>query len=277
MQEPTVWTAADTRALLHAPTARSDKYTRGVVGMCTGSVAYPGAAVLGVEAAWRTGVGMVRYVGPGRAADLVLARRPETVLGAGRVQAWVVGSGTDVASRTSAEAERVRGLLAGDTPVVVDAGALPDAVDATAPRVVTPHAREHDVLRGRLGLAPAGAGADAVRQTASALGAAVLRKGATTVVAAPSGWTACVSAATPWLAAAGTGDVLAGVLGALIAVDAAGGPVVDADRLARLAAAAAWLHGRAGVAASGRCGGGPITALDVAAALPGVVATVLAS
>ncbi|MDQ2670862.1 MAG: NAD(P)H-hydrate dehydratase, partial [Gemmatimonadota bacterium] len=78
---------------IRAPRVGDDKYTRGVVGMRTGSDAYPGAAVLGVEAAWRTGIGMVRYVGPDRAALLVLQRRPETVLGEGRVQAWVIGSG----------------------------------------------------------------------------------------------------------------------------------------------------------------------------------------
>ena len=79
--------------------------------MRTGSQAYPGAAVLGVEAAWRTGLGMVRYLGPERPSDLVLARRPETVTADGRVQAWVIGSGTDAAVRTAADTEALRGLL----------------------------------------------------------------------------------------------------------------------------------------------------------------------
>ncbi|MFX7029414.1 hypothetical protein ABTH93_20975, partial [Acinetobacter baumannii] len=59
--------------------------------------------MLGVEAAWRTGTGMVRYIGPSRAQDLVLQRRPETVAADGRVQAWVIGSGTDATERDAEE------------------------------------------------------------------------------------------------------------------------------------------------------------------------------
>src|SRR6185312_9288269 len=77
------------------PGPGDDKYARGVVGFVTGSAPYPGAAVLGVEAAARTGVGMIRYLGPGRATRLVLQRRPEAVTVDGRVQAWVLGSGQD--------------------------------------------------------------------------------------------------------------------------------------------------------------------------------------
>ncbi|MFT4214794.1 MAG: NAD(P)H-hydrate dehydratase, partial [Microbacterium sp.] len=113
------WTLAEAAAALRAPTAADDKYARGVVGLRTGSDLYPGAAVLGVEAAWRTGVGMVRYLGPAR--DLVLARRPETVTVPGRVQAWVIGSGT--AERAAQERAALEELLAGSVPVVVDAGA----------------------------------------------------------------------------------------------------------------------------------------------------------
>jgi NAD(P)H-hydrate repair Nnr-like enzyme with NAD(P)H-hydrate dehydratase domain len=92
------WSRADTIPLLRVPTADDDKYSRGVVALRTGSDAYPGAAVLGVEAAWRAGAGFVRFVGERRAADAVIARRPETVTGseAGstRVGAWVIGSCT---------------------------------------------------------------------------------------------------------------------------------------------------------------------------------------
>ncbi|MBQ9918603.1 MAG: hypothetical protein IJO71_15580, partial [Microbacterium sp.] len=93
------WTGHDAARTLRRPTDADDKYSRGVVGLRTGSTRYPGAAVLGVEAAWRTGTGMVRYLGPARAQDLVLQRRPETVTADGRVQAWVIGSGTDAAER----------------------------------------------------------------------------------------------------------------------------------------------------------------------------------
>src|SRR6476646_3403586 len=97
------WTLEDAGRVLRRPTATDDKYSRGVVGIRTGSDRYPGAAVLGVEAAWRAGIGMVRYLGPERAAQLVLARRPETVTADGRVQAWVVGSGMDAVTRPPAE------------------------------------------------------------------------------------------------------------------------------------------------------------------------------
>lgn len=271
------WTAQDVAALLRAPTADDDKYSRGVVGLRTGSVPYPGAAALGVEAAWRTGVGMVRYVGPAR--DLVLARRPETVTVEGRVQAWVVGSGTDASSRDDDETAAVRGILSGDAPVVVDAGALDLVPDATAPLLVTPHGREHARLRKLLGFPASGSdrAADAV-ETAREIGGVVLLKGARTLVANPAGDVEVVDVDVPWLATAGTGDVLAGVLGALVAGAAAAGRVTDASSLAPAAASAAWLHAHAARLAARRFGaaGGPITALDVAEHLPLAVGEVLA-
>lgn len=264
------WTGADVAAVLRRPTASDDKYSRGVVGIRTGSDAYPGAAVLGVEAAWRTGVGMVRYVGPRRAEDLVLARRPETVTAAGRVQAWVIGSGTDPDARTEAETAELCELLQGPVPVVVDAGALSLAIAASAPLVVTPHGREHARLRSLLGLDPDDA--DAVGETADALGGVVVRKGARTLVAAPGGGLIAVDAPTSWLATAGTGDVLAGIIGALVAtVDAS-----DADALRSAAVSGVWIHGDAARRASIARDGGPITALDVAEHVPAVVGSLLA-
>lgn len=283
MAEPVTWTAADVARCLQVPTAADDKYSRGVVGVHTGSDAYPGAAVLGVEAAWRTGVGMVRYLGPARAADRVLAHRPETVTAAGRVQAWLIGSGTDAATRAPEVTDALREVLAGSLPVVVDAGALDLAVGAVAPVVVTPHAREHAALRTALRLGdPVGGRVAAAHETAAALGGTVLLKGAETIVTTPSGWTARVDAGTPWLATAGTGDVLGGVLGVLVAAaqahaETAGG-TLGVEDLGPLAATAAWLHGRAGVIAARRAGrgrSGPVVALDVAAALPEAVATAL--
>ncbi|GAA3767805.1 hypothetical protein GCM10022240_20280 [Microbacterium kribbense] len=280
----TRWAAADAARCLRRPTAADDKYSRGVVGLRTGSDAYPGAAVLGVQAAWRTGVGMVRYLGPAGATALVLARRPETVTADGRVQAWVIGSGTDAAARTAGEAAVLAGILAGDMPVVADAGALDLVIGAAAPLVVTPHAGEHARLRALLGLGPAADRAASARSTAAALGAAVLLKGAETVIATPAGWSAVVDAGPPWLATAGTGDVLAGVLGALVAGRWAQRPGTVED-LGPVAATAAWLHGRAAVLAAAQAGhgqaggaqiGGPITALDVADALPRAVAAILA-
>ncbi|MCC4909608.1 ADP/ATP-dependent (S)-NAD(P)H-hydrate dehydratase [Microbacterium sp. cx-59] len=282
----TEWNAACTRRSLREPTAADDKYSRGVVGMRTGSEAYPGAALLGVEAAWRTGTGMVRYIGPPRPTAFVLSRRPETVTSSGRVQAWVIGSGTDAASRSALETSALVRILSGTVPVVVDAGALDLAADATAPVIVTPHAREFDRLRAVLGLpalrpdADDAERTDAARDTATALGGVVLLKGSATLVADPGGDVRIVRAGTPWLATAGTGDVLGGVLGAVIAGGVARDESGDPGRwLADAVASASWLHGRAGNAAAERLGGsgGPITALDVAEALPGVVGALLAS
>jgi hydroxyethylthiazole kinase-like uncharacterized protein yjeF len=275
------WSGADAARVLRRPTADDDKYSRGVVGLRTGSTRYPGAAVLGVEAAWRTGTGMVRYLGPERARDLVLQRRPETVTADGRVQAWVIGSGTDATERDASETAALRGILGGDVPVVVDAGALDLVPGATAPVIVTPHARELTRLRAALGLSETDARDDdererVARETADAFGGVVLSKGAVTIVAAPGGWSRRVSAGTPWLATAGTGDVLGGVLGAVAAGSVAAGRA-GLQELAACAATAAWVHGRAGVAASltRGSGGGPVTALDVAEALPDVVAALL--
>src|SRR5690606_30540287 len=117
-----------------------DKYSRGVLGVVTGSSAYPGAAVLGVEAASRTGIGMIRYLGD--ATEPVLARRPEVVSAPGRVQAWLIGSGTD-SQDLGLLAALFSDALASAEPVVADAGALESV--ALAPRrgvIATPHFRE---------------------------------------------------------------------------------------------------------------------------------------
>ncbi|WP_447942625.1 ADP-dependent NAD(P)H-hydrate dehydratase [Microbacterium aurum] len=299
------WSAADAAAVLRRPTAHDDKYSRGVVGLRTGSDAYPGAAVLGVEAAWRTGVGMVRYLGPERPRALVLHRRPETVTADGRVQAWVIGSGTDAADRTPDETAALRGVLQADVPVVVDAGALDligalsrvdraadaetAAADARPPRVLTPHDREHAALRKRLGLGEQPDRVAAAAETAAATGAVVLLKGATTIVAAPDGGIRTVTTDVPWLATAGTGDVLAGILGALLAGATAAPSGSDGDGSGdgggdggagatpeACAATAAWLHGRAAAAASEAHRGGPVVALEVAEAAASVVGGMLA-
>ena len=287
------WTAEHAAGVLRMPTASDDKYSRGVLGVRTGSERYPGAAVLGVEAAHRTGLGMVRYLGPERPTALVLARRPETVTADGRVQAWLIGSGTDASERRAAETRALRDLLAGEVPVVVDAGALDLVADAPggapwrAPVVVTPHDRELARLRDAAGLAAVDLtepGVDrtaAAVDTARALGVTVLLKGARTVVATPAGVARTVTSPTPWLATAGTGDVLGGILGALVA-GAAGAAeageeasVLDVEALGALAATAALVHGRAAAAASAARAGGPITALDVAEAVASVIGALL--
>ncbi|MBT2503698.1 ADP/ATP-dependent (S)-NAD(P)H-hydrate dehydratase [Curtobacterium sp. ISL-83] len=258
-----------------APTGDSTKYRRGVLGIATGSDQYPGAAVLGVDAAVHTGVGMVRYVGPSRATDHVLIRRPEVVAGGGRVQAWVVGSGISASSLGELDpttADAFAHASDDGVPVVVDAGALP-LVHLGPLAVLTPHAGELaallDVPRGSIEEDPAAAALRAAAET----GSVVLLKGERTHVATPDGSVRLVaSSATPWLATAGAGDVLGGVLGALVATraaaaEASGTPLTPSD-LAHLAAAAAVVHG---VAARRASGGGPFPMTAVVEQLPGVV------
>lgn len=271
---------AEAAGALRAPRADDDKYSRGVLGIATGSDRYPGAAVLGVEAAVRTGIGMVRYLGPQRPSDLVLARRPEAVTGAGRVQAWLVGSGTSADDRSADERRVLLEQLQSGVPVVLDAGALDLVDEVSGPVVVTPHSRELAGMLSRAGVDVDSAAilADAsgwARRAAERFGVCVLLKGSTTHVVS-GGVARAVSGSTPWLATAGSGDVLGGVLGALLAgraadAEAEGTRLGDGD-LASVAAAAAVLHAEAGRAASG---GGPIAALDIAERLPGVVARLL--
>lgn len=141
----TEWTTDDAARHIAVPGPGDDKYSRGVLGIMTGSDRYPGAAILGVEAALRTGVGMVRYLGPSHAGDLVLARRPEAVTAHGRVQAWLLGSGMDPVERDVAALEPA---LTQALPTVLDGGALDLHDRTTGPVVITPHYRELGRLVG---------------------------------------------------------------------------------------------------------------------------------
>lgn len=258
----------DAAAWIAVPGDDDDKYSRGVVGFVTGSARYPGAAVLGVEAALRVGVGMVRYLGPGRATRLVLQRRPEAVTTDGRVQAWVLGSGQDAGERDELTTLQLENALAQGHPTVLDAGALDLWTRATGPIVLTPHAGELARLLKTTRDAVLADREAAVLRAASAFGGTVLLKGAETLVTTAAGNVLRVRNATPWLATAGAGDALSGILGALLAThrDA---PNSGASDLAPLAATAAWIHGEAARRASA---GGPFTILDLCAELPTVVA-----
>lgn len=270
------WTAGDARAWIAVPGDDDDKYSRGVLGVITGSDAFPGAAVLGVQAAMRTGVGMLRYLGAPRAAEFVLHRRPEVVTTQGRVQAWLIGSGMDADGRAAAT-DRIRAVMADAAPLVLDAGALDLVDDAGGPTIITPHYRELAKLLGAHDL-PVSARdiAAAPREWAGRatrlLGVSVLLKGSTTILASPSGEPIRVALGTPWLATAGTGDVLGGILAALVATHAAA-CIQDPDAtLSALGATAATVHGLAARRAST---GGPIVALDVADAVPATIAALL--
>ncbi|MDP3208726.1 MAG: ADP/ATP-dependent (S)-NAD(P)H-hydrate dehydratase [Rhodoglobus sp.] len=263
----TAWTAHDAAQHIAVPSVDDDKYSRGVLGVVTGSAQYPGAAVLSVEAALRTGVGMVRYLGPRRSSDFVLHRRPEAVTAPGRVQAWLLGSGMDPVDRDVASMDEA---LAQGLPTVLDGGAL-DLFDRTSgPVVITPHYRE---LARVLRTDPATVAADPefwAQSAADDLGVTVLLKGHTTFVAG-DGIAISVQSAPTWLATAGAGDALAGILGSLVATHATA-VVDDPAELARLAATASLLHGLAAERASA---GGPLTVLDLCARVPDVIAELL--
>lgn len=232
--------AGDVAARWPVPGRRDDKYTQGVTGVLAGSQTYPGAAILSAGAAVSAHSGMVRYAGS--AAAEVVSHWPEVVAAptpeyAGRVQAWVVGPGLG----TDATAEQtLRFALSADVPVLVDADGLtllaqhPELLtDRAAPTVLTPHAGEFERLAGR---EPGEDRVSAARALAAELGAVVLLKGHVTVIAAPDGPVYLNPAGGSWAATAGSGDVLSGIIGALLA---AGLPPVEA------AAAGAFVHTRA--------------------------------
>ncbi|MFD6340249.1 NAD(P)H-hydrate dehydratase [Streptomyces sp. NPDC060131] len=258
----------DVARLLPVPTGESDKYRRGVVGVVAGSARYPGAAVLAVGGALRGGAGAVRYAGP--RGDAVIARYPETLVHdgppskAGRVQAWAVGPGLgDALGDGSGPEAAVADVLASDVPVLVDADGL-RLLDAetvrrrTAPTLLTPHAGEAAALLGVARAEVESGRLTAVRELAARYGATVLLKGSTTLVADPDPAVPVRvnPTGTSWLATAGSGDVLTGLSGSLLA---AGLPARDA------ASAAAYLHGLSARLASRNA---PVAADDVAANLP---------
>ncbi|GAB3256814.1 bifunctional ADP-dependent NAD(P)H-hydrate dehydratase/NAD(P)H-hydrate epimerase [Alteromonas gracilis] len=249
--------AADVARLLPRPDAVAQKYSRGVVGVAAGSRRYPGAGVLCVAGAASGLAGMVRYVG-GAGAE-VLAVHPDVVVGEGRVQAWVVGSGGDDEAD-----EALRRARRDDVPVVADATALEHLDGALPGGVLTPHAGELARLLGRTREDIEARQLASAREAAVRFDAVCLLKGRHTLIAAPDGRVRVTTSGTPWLATAGAGDVLAGLIGALLA---AGLSPFDA------ASVGSWLHGAAATRAGA---GGPLRAQDVAAGLPGEVRSLLA-
>lgn len=195
------------------PTLTSQKYSRGVVGFDTGSVDYPGAAMLGAAGALFTGTGMVRHAGADEVAAQVVQRWPSVVGAPGRVQAWVCGSGW-----AQPDGEQLAKRVVDGVPMVLDAGALEVLPGKLPPgSLLTPHAGE---LAKLLGIGREQVEQDPithVRSAAQRTRQTVLLKGATQYVAVPDGeiWVAVRGPA--WNAQAGSGDVLAGACGALLA------------------------------------------------------------
>lgn len=260
---------ADVGRLWPVPGPDDDKYSQGVVGIVAGSPRFPGAAVLATSAAVAATSGMVRYIGS--ESRRVLDHRPEVVAvdrleDAGRVQARVIGpgAGTDDAARS-----RVRAVLEMPEPVVVDADAL--TVVAADPQllrersgvtILTPHAGEFERLTGR----PPGLDrVDSVVTAARSLGVYLLLKGNITIISDPDGRVTINDAGSAWAATAGSGDVLSGVIGALVAA--------GLEPSAALACAAR-AHADAALLAATSAGppGAPIHAGSIVDALPATIA-----
>jgi hydroxyethylthiazole kinase-like uncharacterized protein yjeF len=292
--------APDVGVLLPQPGGDSDKYRRGVAGIVAGSERFAGAAALAVGGAIRGGAGMVRLVSAAPAVAVVRLLWPEAVItvtgqdipagedvhAAGRVQAWVVGPGmgTDDQAR-----DRLAAVLASDVPVLVDADGLTllaahqSLLARDAPTLLTPHAGE---LGRLLGADPADVESrrlEHARKAAASLGATVLLKGSTTVIATPDGRSTAIPGGisengtsqdeagqdevsqdglpavrvnltgTSWLATAGTGDVLSGLAGSLLA---------QGLEVGEAAAAAAYLHGLAARLAAAGAGARPAPAVE---------------
>ena len=246
--------AADVADLVPRPAPDGHKYSRGVVGLRVGSATYPGAALLAVSGANTGLAGMVRYVGT--ASEWVKRHNPE-VVGDGQAQAWVVGSGSADGANSALAFARASGV-----PLVIDADSL-RALNGPlgVPAILTPHAGELAALiredRGEIEARPL----HYARLAAKRFDAVVLLKGRRTTIASPDPGTPVRvnTTGTSWLATAGSGDVLGGLIGSLLA---AGLAPIDA------ASAGAWLHGAAASLASA---GGPVTASGVAAAIPAVI------
>lgn len=260
--------ASDVGAAWPLPGPTDDKYTQGVTGIAAGSAVYPGAAVMATGSAVVGTSGMVRYAGP--AADDVRRRWPEVIAtgslaDAGRVQAWVAGPGIGTGS---AARDTMEFVLAAGPPVCVDADGITllaehetlwDARDPGTPLVLTPHDREFARLAEPLGITLGADRIGAARAMASKTKAFVLLKGNATIVAAPDGRVLINQARSSWLATAGSGDVLSGLLGALLASGM--DPWLAAG-------CAAWVHEHA---ASLAARGAPIPATAIIESIPNAI------
>lgn len=297
---------AETRALLRnlpgEPSATDDKYSGGVVGIYAGSEQFPGAGVLSCTGAVRTTNSMVRHVGAH--AWAVTASLPEVVVhpdrfATGRVQARVLGPGrgTDRAAK-----EELVDLLDTVQPLILDADALTliskdKALIETvrqrlAPTVCTPHGGEFERLAKpvrALGYDVADSADDrlqAARDLAVALDCTVLLKGRFSVIANPR-QTVVVDYGSSWAATAGSGDVLSGIVGAILARDAgrrafahgyaeAGQSEIDsaeADYVLFTTALGAIIHAVAAFhSAETPYGRAPTSASRIAEAIPGAIA-----
>jgi hydroxyethylthiazole kinase-like uncharacterized protein yjeF len=273
------WSPRDAKCCIVIPTDLDHKYSRGTLGVITGSAQYPGAAVLSTSAAAATGVGMVRFHSSSGLAHLVLHATPSVVVQPGKVAAWLIGSGipakkySDFSTWLRHRWFKLPKLQS--VPTVLDAGALHLAGSIEAPTLITPHSGELSALLTSRGVpvsveAIEGDPKKWVKGAAKTLGVTVLLKGATTFVANDE-LLIELPLATPWLATAGTGDVLAGIIGALVATNTIE-ILNDKNRLAEVAATGAFIHAQSALNASR---GGPISAEMIVKEIPGAISQLL--
>jgi hydroxyethylthiazole kinase-like uncharacterized protein yjeF len=273
------WTARDAANCIIVPSDLDHKYSRGVLGVITGSAQYPGAAVLTSAAASATGIGIIRFHSSSGLAHLVLHATPSVVVQPGKVTAWLVGSGIDAKKysdfTTWLRHRWFKLTTLQSVPTVLDAGALHLAGSLEQPTLITPHSGELSKLLTARGVSVSAEAVEGnpkkwVQEAAHTLGVTVLLKGATTYVANDSVLIE-LPIATPWLATAGTGDVLAGIIGSLVATNTVE-ILNDYNHLAHVAATGALIHARAAEVASR---GGPINAEAVVVAIPTVISQLL--
>lgn len=273
------WTNKDVRDYLVVPTDLDHKYSRGVLGIITGSARYPGAAVLSTTAATRTGVGMARFHSSSGLAHLVLHAAPEVVVQPGRVDAWLMGSGIEsgrYSDPTTYLRHRWFVLAKRQTvPTLLDAGALSLAGKLDQPTLITPHSGELASLLTQRGISVTSEAIEGnpkkwAVDASLALGVTVLLKGAVTYVADGNSLIE-LPRATAHLATAGSGDVLAGIIGALMATNYVE-ILNDPTSLAGVAASGAWIHGAAAALASG---GAPISASMIVDAITPALRAIL--
>jgi len=269
------WTARDVKKCIAVPTDLDNKYSRGVLGIITGSAQYPGAAVLSTAAASATGVGMIRFHSSSGLAHLVLHTCPEVVVQPGPVSAWLLGSGiSDQKYKMMTTWLRHRWFVLAKRqtmPTVLDAGALYLAGKLSQPALITPHAGELAKLLNSRGVQVSAEAIEGdprkwVQVATDTLKVTVLLKGAITFVA-DSNQLIELPKATPWLATAGTSDVLAGIVAALVATNEVE-ILNDKSSLARIAASAAFIHN---VAATKTSDGGPLTATQIPNFIPQIM------
>ena len=273
------FTVRDAKRCIITPSELDHKYSRGVLGVITGSAQYPGAAVLTTAAAAATGVGMVRFNSSSGLAHLVLHATPEVVVQPGKVNAWLLGSGIESAKykdfSTWLRHRWFELAKRQNVPTVLDAGALYLAGKLEQPTLITPHYGELAKLLNSRGMSASTEAIEGdprkwIRIAVDKLGVTVLLKGSRTLVANENILYE-LPRSTPWLATAGSGDVLAGILGAIVTTNTIE-ILNDVNRFAEIAATGALIHQLAAESASN---GGPISAQQIIPKISKIISQII--